>query len=277
MQESLQSIHFDDEFLDEVIVIDDYSDQFISESVLFNHYKLTIYRNKSKPGLTSALNYGIDKVKSSYVLRLDSDDLDMPSRISKTIQALKEYPAADILSFSKENFPNKNITNIHWSSNDELRTLLTFGNPLYHPATCIKTRLLTELRYVDFHTPAGNIILGGEDYLLWCRAFLYGAEIRNIPQVAIRYRIWSGQVSNRKDKPDAAAYISKWFETKQKNNAYFALWYLFKFCYCHRERRKNREVQSFLDTVIRRRFQMATSFKKLFWVIVFAFHKLFSA
>lgn len=275
LEDTLNSIHFDNEFVDEVIVIDDYSDQFISSSISFKHDKLNIYRNKSKPGLTSALNYGIDKVKSIYVLRMDSDDLDLPTRISTTIQALKDYPNADILSFAKEDFPNKNITNVHWSSDNELRTLLTFGNPLYHPTTCLKTRLLSELRYVDFHTLAGNTILGGEDYLLWCRAFLSGAEIRNIPQVVIRYRIWSGQVSKIRNKPDVAAYISQWFETSN-NNLRSELWYLFKFCYYDKERRKNKEVRNFLDTVIRRRFHMATSFKKPFWVIFYALNKLFS-
>ena len=101
LEDTLNSIHFDNEFVDEVIVIDDYSDQFISSSISFKHDKLNIYRNKSKPGLTSALNYGIDKVKSIYVLRMDSDDLDLPTRISTTIQALKDYPNADILSFAK--------------------------------------------------------------------------------------------------------------------------------------------------------------------------------
>lgn len=80
------------EFLYEILVINDYSNVGLS---IFEEIKkisqVRVVANIQVKGISGALNTGLDEVRSEYVARLDSGDIDLPNRIAiQHMKLLKE-------------------------------------------------------------------------------------------------------------------------------------------------------------------------------------------
>ena len=75
--------------VDDVIVVDDGSTDGTADAIL-HHYRSTvkIFRQKNN-GAAAARNHGIREARSDWVAFLDSDDVWLPTKISRQVEALR--------------------------------------------------------------------------------------------------------------------------------------------------------------------------------------------
>tara|TARA_B100000161_G_scaffold134784_1_gene95565 strand:+ start:217 stop:1158 length:942 start_codon:yes stop_codon:yes gene_type:complete len=88
----------------EIIIIDDCSNdnsvELIKESQLFKYIKL--FRNKNNIGAAGSRNKIINKSKGEIICFMDDDDLSMPNRVKKQIEAMKNvgFPNQKLIACS---------------------------------------------------------------------------------------------------------------------------------------------------------------------------------
>ena len=130
------------------------------------HPLFTIVTSKSNLGLGPALNLGISYCTSEFVLRFDTDDVNLSNRVSHARAFLSSNPHVDLLSTAVvEFFPGsstqyyfrKRYINYSSFSNPQLMFLV---NPINHPASVVRTSLFQSISlYPDCPS--------FEDYMLW--------------------------------------------------------------------------------------------------------------
>ena len=272
---ALMSIDFDNPLITQILVVDDHSELPLQSNINFEHHKLRIVINASEAGIVGALNYGVSLIQTKYILRLDSDDIDFADRVSITAKAIEIYPDADIISFAKQDFPTINQTNISWKDDKQLKTLLTFGNPIYHPSTCLRSNIFDNLCYSNFILESGRSVTGVEDYFLWCRSYLLGLNIYNHPEIVIKYRKWEGQVSNNKAVNDPAVFVPRRFQSQSNTNTFIALFMLISLTLSTRNSQYYSSSLEFLFSAIKRRYGSARFCSKFVWVLIYFFLKVF--
>lgn len=133
--------------------------------------KLTVYRRDENRGLGQSLQEGLQHCHEDIIVRMDSDDISLPNRCARELQAMRKYQAdivsGTVLEFSeektiaKENMPSSidsdALTERVISNADVLRTMpdvigrralpekhediLRYSrkrNPFNHPAVCFR-------------------------------------------------------------------------------------------------------------------------------------------
>ncbi len=82
----------------EFLIIDDGSTDNTGE--IINGFKDSriIYKKTEHKGTSAALNYGLSIASGSWIARIDSDDLNVPSRLEKQVEFIINNPEYDIIS-----------------------------------------------------------------------------------------------------------------------------------------------------------------------------------
>lgn len=194
----LMCVHEDNPFLDKairsvldqdcndfefIIVANNCSDNLYDRLSNFDDVRIRLFRT-SIGQLSFNLNYGVDKAKGEYIIRMDSDDICLSSRLS----TCKRYSTGeyDVVAFSAEIIDQNDCfigKRIIGSENE--RNLL-YKNPIIHPAVMIKRESLIKARGY----------LGGfqsEDYDLWLRMYRSSFKFHFSNEVVLRYRIHNAQ------------------------------------------------------------------------------------
>ncbi len=118
-------------------------------------------------GLIYRLNQVIDMAKGEYVARMDSDDMMMPGKLEKQMQALLEDPKIDVIDTAAYTINEKDEpTGLRgmadlatWNKKKTFRSVL-----LFHPAVIAKTSWYRKNKYDEN-------FFRSEDFELWCRTF----------------------------------------------------------------------------------------------------------
>jgi glycosyltransferase involved in cell wall biosynthesis len=76
----------------EVIVVDDASRDATPRVLAGYGDRIRVIRRKRNRGLAAARNYGVDHARGHFVAFLDADDVWLPGRLAKTIEALQTHP-----------------------------------------------------------------------------------------------------------------------------------------------------------------------------------------
>lgn len=147
-------------------------------------------------GLSETLNYGIRNATSKYLIRMDFDDISMPSRISRQVNFMENNTEIDISGTGIrviENFSSKATSGdvdlfrpIDWR---EITTYLLNKNPLFHPTVIMRRETL--LKFDLFYNPKYD---AAEDLELWMRAS-HKIKISNLGEVLLSYRLHENQFS----------------------------------------------------------------------------------
>ncbi|WP_132978991.1 glycosyltransferase [Pigmentiphaga sp. D-2] len=116
--------------------------------------------------LSFNLNYGLNLIRTGYVLRMDADDISLPNRLSRTKAALSQYDYPDCLGSSailiNDVGKELGVQEVPLS-NKSIRASLWKRCPMIHPSCAIRVESVLRMRGY----------LGGfmsEDYDLWLRA-----------------------------------------------------------------------------------------------------------
>lgn len=186
--ESIESI-LNQTFHDfELIILNDGSTDN-SESIITSFLDVRIHTENRKHGFIASLNAGLEKARGKYIARMDADDIMLPDRLSVQVAFMEKHPEIAVCGSFAEYFGNLNrIVNVEKKHFNILLTMFT-SNPLINPTTIIRRSALGMNRYVNSYPYA-------EDYKLWTDLVLQGQKFANIPQVLLRYRVSSSQVSS---------------------------------------------------------------------------------
>jgi glycosyltransferase involved in cell wall biosynthesis len=178
----------------ELILIDDGSDdgaKHIVEVLINDDPRITLISDGLNLGLIHRLNQIIDLAKGVYIARMDADDMMLPQRLEKQIEAFKANPNVDIVSTAAYTI-DENDTPIGVRGTTEITTRTTkdvLTKPfLVHPTILVKTSWYKNNRYdKDF--------VRAEDYELWCRTF-DKTKFYNIKEPLFLYREGNVNVAN---------------------------------------------------------------------------------
>lgn len=145
-----------------------------------------VIRFEQNKGLGTALQVGVENAKYPIIARMDSDDISYPERFEKQINYLKEHPEVDavgtygieFLDEPENTFAIKEVP----ITDQEIKQYMKKRNPFNHMTmTMKKDKVMQSGNYQDWYY--------AEDYYMWLRLYLNGANFYNIPEVLAKIRI----------------------------------------------------------------------------------------
>jgi glycosyltransferase involved in cell wall biosynthesis len=145
-----------------------------------------------KKNIANSLNFGLAKVKTNYVSRIDGDDTANKERFKKQINFLeknKEYAVIGSNFLFIKNNKKIGISNLSLSNESIIARFLTDGNiEIAHPAVTMRLKDIKNIgsyKNLDF----------SEDYNLWIRLLFRKYKLGNLKEPLSNIRIHSSQKS----------------------------------------------------------------------------------
>jgi len=142
-------------------------------------------------GVAFALNFGLERITSRYIARMDSDDICRKDRLAQQLLFMEANPDLGVAGSYVEAFGTKRQLAAFPTNHDDLKVSLLSYNPIAHSSVIFRADLFSQfkLRYREAYKYC-------EDYDLWaCAARCF--RIANIPLPLVRYRRHDAQASNR--------------------------------------------------------------------------------
>lgn len=147
-------------------------------------------------GLGKALNIGLKNCTYELVARMDGDDISKPERFKKQIDIFKENPDLDILGSWIDEFIEKDgeikIRSIRKvpETNEEIYQKLKSICAFNHP-----TVMYRKTKIIEVGSYSQEFAL--EDYYLWIRLAISGANMYNLQESLLEFRITEGTLKRR--------------------------------------------------------------------------------
>lgn len=201
IQETLDSIFIQTYTDYEVIIINDGSIDNSEEIILKNNdSRIRYYSNPGNKGLIYTLNRGIDLCKGEYIVRIDADDLMLPTRIEKQVDYMDTHPQTVALGSAVWNFDGIHKDKLYTPPLDpkEMQSRILLGSPLPHPAAIIRKSILD-----TYNIRFNANYIHAEDYKFWRDLLQYG-ELANLKEPLIKYRLSPTQISSKHKKTQLA-------------------------------------------------------------------------
>lgn len=186
----------------EIIVVNDGStDDGKTEALALSYGDRIRYFSKANGGVSSALNYGIDKMTGDYFSWLSHDDAYSPDKIADSIALLRTHGLIDknAIAFTGgyyidssglriKNFPSRFDTNRLYSGLDVVRLMTQNG-------TLNGCCMLIPKAAFDVVGKFDETLRYSQDTLMWYRVFLSGYNLISDGKPNVMNRIHGKQVS----------------------------------------------------------------------------------
>lgn len=216
LSDFIESVQLSEVLPRELIIIDDGStDNSIDLLNYWNHldYLIVIAFEKNK-GFTAALNAGIKRASSKYIMRADPDDMLLPERIWKQFSFLEQNPHLDIIGSNALYFTNLtgdiiNKTNFPISHKDIYKTYRNGEHGFLHATVMVKREIMQQYHYQELSP--------GEDYELFSRMLKNGCKGMNLREPLYKVRVHTSSSTSGVKERDIIrtfAFRDKIFETK---------------------------------------------------------------
>ncbi|MGL5947797.1 MAG: glycosyltransferase [Aeromonas sp.] len=145
-------------------------------------------------GLGAALAHGLSACTQEWVARFDSDDICHPERFIKQVAYLQAHPATDLLGGWIAEFDDS------WQLSHAVRQ-----TPLTAAAIARHARTRNPFNHMTVMFKKAAVLAAGnyqqeflfEDYALWVRLIVQGAQIANLPEVLVYARTGSALATRR--------------------------------------------------------------------------------
>lgn len=141
-------------------------------------------------GIVKALNYGLSQCQSPYIARMDADDRSLQDRLELQVGFLDNNPQIDLVSCRVRGFAEGQVGRgfqvyLEWLNNlltdEEIRREIFVESPLPHPSVMFRKQSVIDVGMYQELTWA-------EDYDLWLRLYLNGAQFAKLPQTLVEWR-----------------------------------------------------------------------------------------
>jgi GT2 family glycosyltransferase len=149
-------------------------------------------------GLATSLNELLDIVLRRgyrYIVRMDADDISVPTRIEKQLQFLESHPDIEAVGGWIEEFnvdTNKRQIVRYGESYETLKQNLMKRNPLAHVTICFRNTFFDTIS--SYNTKMLN-----EDFDLWIRAFKKDVKLHSLQEVLVEVRTSNDFFARRKN------------------------------------------------------------------------------
>ena len=148
-------------------------------------------------GLPSCLNYGIHVSESEYIVRIDSDDVAVPSRLQEIRTYTELNPnialfGAHIQEFNEDMSVPGKLRKVPLSK-EEIFRYGTWRNPFNGPAVVFKRKAAIQIG--GYPQIASN-----EDYCFWALFMKLGYDVGNIDSVHVHMRAGEEIIARRRGK-----------------------------------------------------------------------------
>lgn len=187
----------------EFIIVDDGSIDKSATIIAKNAAKdsrIVSLRNEKNSGICVTLNKGLGAAKGEYIIRMDCDDISLPERIERQVAFMDERMDVGVAGCNVDMFHSEHAENHKVYTFDidsyACRAGLLFATCVAHPAVIIRKSVLVMhgIQYNDYFR-------GMEDYYLWWQISKY-AQITNVPELLLRYRLHAKQVTQTQVNED---------------------------------------------------------------------------
>ena len=198
LKECLDSISAQTVLPDEVVIVKDGLLTTELDEVLSNAsftFKTSIIPLPTHQTQGIARREGVAAAKHDWIALMDSDDIMLPNRFEKQLEAIRKNPNIDILGGQIAEFSNSQ-SQVH-----AIRQVPVFHDDIL---TFAKTRnpfnAMTVMFKKDIAIESGNFryFPGFEDYDLWVRMIKNGAVCHNYEEVLVNVRTGYGMYSRRR-------------------------------------------------------------------------------
>jgi len=136
-------------------------------------YKLQVLWLPKNVGIATALNLGLSKVKTEWVVRADADDYNLPNRFSEQVNLMLQGYDLIGSAIQEVDIEGKNIAIKRTPlEHDALKRFAKYRNPFNHMTVAFRASLAQKCGGYP------NIYLK-EDYALWALMIKNGAKLAN--------------------------------------------------------------------------------------------------
>ncbi len=228
LAEAMESI-LEQTFRDfEFVIIDDGSidgSRQILDSYAERDSRVRVFHQQRR-GLIDALNEAFGIARGKYVARMDADDVSVPDRLLWQLDFMEKRPEVGALGGGIELIDEQGRA---------------FGSTLFPPddfsirsalyqAECFLCHPTVVTRKSVWRSTAGyrRVFLHAEDYDLWLQIAKL-SQLANLDRAVLRYRIHSGQISQRRLVQQSLSTLAAWcvalggggrsFEPNQRSDA----------------------------------------------------------
>ena len=141
-------------------------------------------------GLVASLNTGLAACRAQIIARMDADDRSHPERLARQLAFLQANPQVALLACRVQAFPDQDVRQglqgyLDWQnslcSDADIRRQIFIESPFTHPSVAIRRVWLLRLGGYQDHGWA-------EDYDLWLRLYLAGAQFAKLDDVLLEWR-----------------------------------------------------------------------------------------
>jgi glycosyltransferase involved in cell wall biosynthesis len=141
-------------------------------------------------GILAALNAGLTLCRAPYIARMDTDDRAYPQRLRHQVTYLDENPDVALVSCQVVGYPADQVREgfqlyMAWQNslitNEDIRKEIFVESPFAHPTVTLRREWIERVGGYQEHGWA-------EDYDLWLRLYLAGAQFAKLPEVLLAWR-----------------------------------------------------------------------------------------
>ncbi len=146
--------------------------------------------SRSHAGVIEASTAGLEQCQGRYIARMDADDRAHPQRLEKQVAYLEENPDIAAVSSLVKAFPEEHVRQgfriyVDWLnslvSDEEIKREIFVESPLPNPSVTFRAEWLKRMGgYQERGWP--------EDYDLYLRMYLAGAQFAKIPEILLEWR-----------------------------------------------------------------------------------------
>ncbi|MEJ5997716.1 glycosyltransferase [Corynebacterium sp. H130] len=213
-QHTLDSLWAQTRPAEEVVVVEDGPLTTELERVLDDaqatHPELRRVRLARNQGAGPALQAGLGTITTDFIARIDADDLAYPERIEKQLAYFAQHPRLTVLGTAVTEFDDSTFTQTGdlQQSVGKVRALpetheailkyARINTPVNHPSVMMRTAAVRDAGgYQKVHHM--------EDYDLWARLLMSGAQFHNLAEPLTYFRTSQSQFARRTGKGMFAA------------------------------------------------------------------------
>lgn len=181
----------------EFIIINDGSRDSTKEIILsYSDNRIVYLENEINSGIVVTLNKGLKYATGEYIARMDADDIAVAERLEKQIEFMEKNKDVGVLGTGICIFGEdvQEQTRVFTTNPEQLKAELIFNSCIAHPTVMMRSNILKnnglsyDLEYA-----------GAEDYNLWWKIAKV-SRIATIPDLLVKYRIHSSQITKKKDE-----------------------------------------------------------------------------
>lgn len=248
--ESIKSI-LNQTFIDfEFIIINDGSRDRTKEIILsYSDDRIVYLENEINSGIVVTLNKGLEYATGEYIARMDADDIAVAERLEKQIEFMEKNKDVGVLGTGICIFGEDvhEQARAFTTNPEQLKAELIFNSCIAHPTVMMRSNILKnnglsyDLEYA-----------GAEDYNLWWKIAKI-SQIATIPDLLLKYRIHSSQITKKKDekyykmmkKLMEERFSDIGFKSSDIEKKVFM-----KYCLGEYETFSQKEVEEFIDCLV---------------------------